>query len=235
MARVKLNSLLADLRGRLGSVVFSSNSAGFYCSIYKRPVNPRTEAQSDRRTAFSNLIKSWNLLTPAEQVLWTTYAARSDNERLDWFGDPYYPSSRAQFVTINSYRLQAGLSITTTAPTGNLPSPLPAFDGCVYSAADGSTSYLNPQAAFDASISYVWMSLSLSYSPGRLTRSQPWRFISVYASASSWPYDLDSFLSSAYGIIPASGRYWFHLVPLSSELRPGTPAFYDALIDTEVV
>lgn len=233
MARVKLNSLLADIRGRLGSVVFSSNAAGFTCSVYHPPVNPQTPSQSASRSVFSLLISSWNLLSPADRALWAAYSARPDNERLDFWGDPYYPSSRAQFISLNTARLQAGMDILETPPTSDLPLPLPAFEGCVYPGSSASDSFLNPLDSFHASIAYVHASVSLSYSPGRVTRSMPFKFIDLPVVGYSWPYLFTSFLSSSFGPVLSSGSYWFQLYPVSSDFRFGTAAYYSSPIGEE--
>lgn len=233
MAKVKLNSLLADVRGRLGSLVFSNNGSGFNVSVYRPPVNPRTSLQSQHRNTFSLIVRAWSVLSPAERALWSSYAAQLDNVRYDWFGDPYYPSSRAQFISINSSRIAAGEPLSVSPPTGALPAVLPGFEGAIYGSLSASTSFINPLAAFDASVHYVHLSCMLTFSAGRSSRPGPFRFIAVAPSAGPWPYDLSAWCSASFGLIPPSGRYFFSLVPLSSEFRPGSPLFFDNPVNME--
>lgn len=234
MAKIKLNSLLADVRGRLGSVVFSSNAAGFHCRVLKAPAASVSVLQNAQRTRFSQLISAWNLLTPAERALWTTYAAQVDNVRYDWFGDPYYPNARAQFISINTARLLNGDTITATAPTGSVPSPLPSMSGGVDPSGVSFTSYVDHMAAFDASITYVHVSVSITNSPGRGTPILPFRFVLIRPTASVWPVEIDTELKAIYGYVLNAGSWWLSLMPLSSEYRPGTVSFISAEIGQEV-
>ena len=234
MARVKLNSLLADLRGRLQSVVFSSNSSGFYVKIHKNPTNPQTVGQSAQRYNFTRLVKSWNLLTPEEREPWTDYAAQADNIRYDWFGDPYYPSSRSQFTIVNMARLQASEDITVTAPTGNLPEPLPDFSAGVDPQTVNLTTYLDPGAAFDASIAYIHASLCCVSSPARMTPILPLKFLALRAYDATWPWEFNDLVLSIYGSIPTSGRWFIELVPYSATFRSGTTLRLTALMGEEV-
>lgn len=234
MAKIKLNSLLADVRGRLGSVVFSSNAAGFHCRVLKAPSGSVSVLQNNQRTRFSRLVSSWNLLTPAERALWTTYAAQVDNVRYDWFGDPYYPNARAQFFSVNTARLLNGDTITATAPTGSVPAPLPAMGGGVDPSGVSFTSYVSNLAAFDASIMYVHIAISVTNSPGRSTPILPFRFVLIQPTASGWPVEIDAELSAIYGNIAQSGSWWFSLTPLSSEFRPGTVSLVSDEIGQEV-
>lgn len=233
MAKIKLNSLLADLRGRLGSTVFSSNGSGFYAKPAAAPAQPNTSAQSLSRNRFSRLVSSWNLLTPAQRAGWTSYAAQVDNARTDWFGDTYYPNARAQFLIINTYRLLAGTTITDTAPTGALPAALPAMAAGVDPDGSGFTSYINHTAAFDASILAVHAAISITSSPGKNTPILPYKVLGINPAAGTWPWEIDGLLTTLYGYILDTGTWWLVLTPLSSEYRPGTPLYISALINSE--
>jgi hypothetical protein len=233
MARVKLNSLLADLRGRLGAAVFSSNGAGFYAKELKIPVNPRSTAQSASRSTFSRLVKSWSLLDEADRLLWATFAADPTNTRYDWFGDPYNPNARAQFVSINTYRLLAGLPVTESPPEDPLPLDLPAFLAGVDVPGTSFDSYADPDAAFDASISYVHIALAISPSPGRGSTPNNFKNIAVVPYTGPWPYVFKDWLTATYGPIPNYGRWFMALTPLSSECRPGTVARLTAALGEE--
>lgn len=233
MAKIKLNSLLADMRGRMGAVVFSSNGAGFYASPLKTPIQPNTDRQSATRNAFSRLVKSWNLLSIAERAAWTAYAAQVDNARTDWFGDVYYPNARAQFISINTTRLLAGEDITATAPIGALPATLPAMTAGIDPDGSGFTSYIDAAATFDASILAVHAAVSITSSPGRNTPITPYKVLGINPVSGSWPWTIDSLLTALYGVILETGTWWLALTPLSDEYRPGTTLFINAPINQE--
>lgn len=222
MAKIKLNSILADVRGRLGNSVFSSNGAGYYMKVMSPPINPRTPGQNSRRAAFSFLVKAWSYLDSTDRDTWSTYAAQSDNTRYDWFGDPYLPSARAQFIIVNSIRLQAGLSATDTAPTGALPADLPAFSAGIDPEGKSFTSYIDPGDVFDASIEYLHAAVCLVPSVARYTPALPLRFMAVVPVSQSWPWEIDDYITDLYGAIHTQGRWFLELTPVSDECRTGT-------------
>lgn len=234
MARVKLNSLLADLRGRLGSVVFSSNASGGHCYIYTPPIRRKNSRNASPELFFSTLVSSWSYLTPIQRAAWSTYAQQADNERQDWFGDPYFPSSRAQFISINMARLQSSYALTAVPPAGALPAPLPAFSAGVFSSSDVSDSYIDPNTAFDPSISYVYVSGVIAFSSARTTPPSDPHFFSIIPVTDPWPLVLNSYFSAVYGVVPDSGAWWIRLYPVSSEFRFGTGVYYTAAIGEEV-
>lgn len=235
MARIKLTSLLADVRGRLGNTVFSSNGSGFYVKDMRSPINPRSPGQSLVRSDFSFLVKNWTLLTPSDRNTWTVYAARPDTVRYDWFGDPYYLSARAQFISINTGRLQAGLDYTATAPTGDLPLDLPTFSCGIDPQEVNFASYCDPDAAFDASIAYVQVHFCCVTSPARMTPVLPLRFLGVQAYDYAWPWNFNGLVLQAYGAMPTYGRWFLSFTPFSLECRPGTVLRYTDALGTEVI
>lgn len=233
MAKIKLNSLLADMRGRLGSVVFSSNGAGFYASPLKTPVQPNSSLQSATRNSFSRLVKSWNLLSVSDRASWTAYAAQADTARTDWFGDSYFPNARAQFISINTARLLAAEDINATAPTGSLPAALPAMAAGVDPDGSAFTSYIDNSAAFDASILAVHAAVSITASPGRGTPITPYRVLGINPVSGTWPWEIDALLTALYGVLQDTGSWWLALTPLSDEYRPGTTLYINAPMGEE--
>jgi hypothetical protein len=234
MAKIKLNSLLADIRGKMGGSVFSSNGAGYYVKVLTPPVNPRTPGQSTRRAQFAFLVRAWNFLSTGERDAWTDYAAQPDNTRQDWFGDPYLPASRAQFIIVNTLRLQAGMDYTVTPPAGSLPATLPTFSAGIDPQEDNFTSYIDPDAAFDASIEYVHASFCCVSSPSRYTPVLPLRFMAVYPATGPWPWLINQYVLDTYGAILTSGRWFIELTPVSDECRTYTAVRMSAALGEEV-
>lgn len=233
MARLKLSSLLADMRGRLGSSVISSNGAGAYVKSFKVPVNPRSEKQESARDMFARCSWAWTAITSANRLTWTAYAADPSNTRYDWFGDPYLPNARAQFFSINTARLLAGDDIAEDAPTGALPAVLPALQAGIDPSGLLLTSYLNPLDVFDASIYAVHATTGYVSSTGRTSPPLPLRFLGIHLTGDTWPWEFQSEITDLWGPIPVQGTWWMQVTPLSDEFRPGSTVILTAPMGQE--
>lgn len=74
MAKILGGGTFGELRGKLGSLVFSRNASAAYVRAYALPVNPNTTAQSLARGQFSQVIQRWHALTDSQKSMWNTYA-----------------------------------------------------------------------------------------------------------------------------------------------------------------
>lgn len=72
--KITTSPLLGEARGKLGSVVFSRNSAGAYVRVFVVPVNHRSTKQVNHRQAFSIGSAMWCTLTDQQKVEWHNYA-----------------------------------------------------------------------------------------------------------------------------------------------------------------
>lgn len=221
MARVKTSSLLAEIRGNLGGVVFSSNGNGFYCRQQRIPVQPRTQAQTVRRSRFADCAHSFSSLSPVTVADWVTFAADPSNTRYNYFGDAYLPNAFNQFASINLMRMSAGLAVTYTAPTDALPASLPAMSVFLDFQPAGSNSYLSRLAAFDPSIAYVHVLIRLWASFGRSQPPRPLYFLALYPAGSFPSVDIQADLVNRFGSLPSDGNWFLVLSSVSSEFRIG--------------
>ena len=233
MARIKLNSLLADLRGRYGTTLFSSNGAGFYARPLSLPRNPRTIKQQTARGNFSTLISQWNALDVANKALWTTYAARADNERLDWFGDPYFPSNRSQYISLNTLRLTAGYPPVDEPPTTDRPDPLPQMKAMFSPTGSPDDSYIDAPDPFSPTIAFVAVYLSAWLRPGRLSPVTPPRWLGLFDVSYFGPIDVQSESEALFPFVSDAGRFAFYFNPVSSDFRLGTQVFCTAAFGEE--
>lgn len=222
MAKIKPSSLLAEIRGVLGGVVFSSNAHGFYCRALKVPIQPRTQYQVERRSVFSDAVRSYSAMTPAQIAAWISFAADPTNTRYDYFGDAYLPSAINQYASINMLRNEAGLTRTNTAPAGALPAALPTMEVYVDFTAGGGNSYIQRNAPFNASIAYVHVLVRLWASLGRVQPPLPLYFLDIYPAASFPTVDIQAALVDCFGNLPSDGNWYITLTPASFELRLGT-------------
>lgn len=233
MAKIKLNSLLADLRGKLGTCVFSSNGSGYFVAQPKVGRQPRTPEQQNVRAIFAMLCGQWNALSIEDKELWTTYAERPDNERSDWFGDPYYPSNRSQYVSLNITRVWAGADTTDTPPTSDLPAPLPSMSAMFSASNDPVASWINNNDDFDASIEYVHVLLSAWPRPGRLSPVLPAKFLGCAPISIFGPVDISGVSSELFPLGGLTGRWYMEMRSVSADFRVSAPITLTAAFDEE--
>jgi len=94
MARI-LGSLLGELSGKMGGLVFSRNGSGAYVRQYVKPVNPNSVAQQEARTIFTNSASAYHALTDSEKSQWSSYASSIYN--------PLIGTNDGQFSGFNAF------------------------------------------------------------------------------------------------------------------------------------
>ena len=226
MAKIKTTSLLAEIRGTLGGLVFSSNGAGFYAKSLTVPVQPRIPAQTAHRATFSDAVRQYSNMSAAQIAAWIAYAADPTNTRYDYFGDPYLPSAINQYAAVNMLRAAAGLARTNTAPTGAIPSALPNMSVFVDFVPSPGNSTITNLAGFPASVAYVHVLGQIWSSQGKLQPRLPLKFFAIIPKASFPNYDIQATLISLFGTLPSDGRWFIALAPVSSTFRIGTTKTY---------
>jgi hypothetical protein len=226
MAKIKTASLLAEIRGKLGGTVFSSNGAGFYCKSLVTPIQPRTPAQTTHRAVFSDAVRQYSSMSPAQIAAWIAYAADPTNTRYDYFGDPYLPSAINQYAAVNMLRNAAGLARTNIAPTGAPPSALPTMSVFVDFVPSPGNSTITNTAVFPATVAYVHVLGQLWSSQGKLQPRLPLKFLAIIPKTSFPNYDIQNILVSLWGTLPPDGRWYIALAPVSSTFRVGTTKTY---------
>lgn len=104
MAKIRFSSLISDIRGTLGSDVFSS--VGPFNYVKKLPVSvsqPNTFRQMQIKSNLCYCSKLWNSVSPACQDLWQKYAGLKKGF---YFG-------RHAFISLNCHLLNASHSDLT--------------------------------------------------------------------------------------------------------------------------
>lgn len=226
MAKIKTASLLAEIRGTLGGSVFSSNGSGFYVKSLVLPVQPRTPAQTAHRAVFSDAVRQYSNMSPAQIAAWIAYAADPTNTRYDYFGDPYLPSAINQYAAVNMLRAAAGLAMTNTAPTGAPPTALPSMSVFVDFVPSPGNSTITNAGAFPANNAYVHVLGQLWSSQGKLQPRLPLKFFVIIPKASFPNYDIQALLVSLFGTLPPDGRWYIALASVSSTFRLGATKTY---------
>lgn len=75
MALIVGGSPMGEIRGKLGSSVFSRNKAGQIVRAYAKPTDPSTQAQITARSNFGQAVNAFHSLTPAQKAAWNSFAS----------------------------------------------------------------------------------------------------------------------------------------------------------------
>ena len=118
MAAIRTGPIVADIRGKVGSSVFSRNSSGAFVRDVGTWTQPDTQAQLDARTVITDLSAAWGTtLTEAQRRAWRQYAAH--HPRPNRWGQPTNTSGYNRFIRINAYEYRDDQTIHyPNAPAG---------------------------------------------------------------------------------------------------------------------
>jgi hypothetical protein len=129
MAKITMGPLVGSVKGKLGSVVFSSWKGRAYAKNMPITVaNPRTPDQGRVRTNLANISKSWRALDPVLKTLWEEYSQSFSG--IAPIGTTALIPSHSNlmsgfnaFQSINTRLLNIGLEMVNTPPNISAPSP----------------------------------------------------------------------------------------------------------------
>ena len=74
MARILFGNMVADVRGKLGGIVYSRNTGGAYARQKVSPVQPRTPSQLNQRSRMAETSKLWDTLTQNQREAWKSFS-----------------------------------------------------------------------------------------------------------------------------------------------------------------
>lgn len=74
MANIKKGSIVSDIRGRVGSEIYSRNREGSYVKSYVVPVQPNTGPQLNSRNVLTQAVSAWQALSDSERLSWIELA-----------------------------------------------------------------------------------------------------------------------------------------------------------------
>jgi hypothetical protein len=118
MANVAYSADVNDIRGKIGTNVFSRARSGATIRIRKSPRNPRTEQQSEVRFYLAKAATAYKNLNAIQRTAWKNYAATLTHTN-PVSGETYTPAANTVFVGLASKFLQI-------TPTGTIPVTPPA-------------------------------------------------------------------------------------------------------------
>lgn len=127
MAVIRGGSILGEIRGKLGGMVFSRNRSGQIVRKYSIPLNPDTGAQLQARASFASAVGSFHSLTPSQKTQWENFAKTSFNPKDvintgQFSGINAFTALKTMIVHGNKLKTSATLSVNGSALT-----PQPAY------------------------------------------------------------------------------------------------------------
>ena len=114
MARIKFGMMMTDARGKLGGHVFTKAKSGATIRTKVTPLNPKTSAQSEARSALGANSQAWRLLSEAQRLAWNS--AAQEVSKTNAFGDTYFPSGKNYFTAVNNNIRNVGGSALVDPP-----------------------------------------------------------------------------------------------------------------------
>ena len=233
MAKIKYNSLISDIRGRLGSFVFSSNSTGGYVKNFVPPVIKRSAATSQARTAFSIASNIWSSLPNPIKEDWRTYSKHIEQVRYDWFGDPYFLSARASFMSYWIIASRSNALPSLAPPAGPKPSPITSASALFSSAGGALSSYFHVLSPLPVAFAWLHLKVLLWASTSVFSPPRPLVFLGLLPASAGPSFALDSYFSRLYPHRSPSSTWFLEATPYSSDFRAGTSVFLSNTINSE--
>jgi hypothetical protein len=105
MAKVAYGANVSNIRGKVGTDVFTRARNGPTMRIRARPKNPRTTAQTGARANLTRAAETYRGMTPAQAASWTAYGL-TITKKNPVSGTSYNPTGIDAFVALASKFLQ---------------------------------------------------------------------------------------------------------------------------------
>lgn len=203
MALIALGGGVTDIRGSIAGTTFARAAAGNYARSRKKPVNPRSALQVQRREAVAYCTKFWSeTLTEQQRTDWRAYA--SGTTWTNKLGQTITINGLAAFLRVNALQRLIPSSLISPAPTamGHAGGVTLSFD------AENDTTKLQiaePTGAFDkdTDIHTLWLFQGIPSQPGRLAVPKGFKYLErIWGSSGaplSFPYEVDSAYTMAIG------------------------------------
>lgn len=150
MASVKFGGGITEMRGSIAGNTFARNKSGAYVRARTKPVNPKSDRQSEARVRIQVLAEYWHsaAMSDAERGAWAAYAAAV--AMTNKLGETIYLSGFNHFIRSNAARLAALGSIIEPGPEIQ---SLPEADIALAASGDNGTQLLS--IAFDNALGWA--------------------------------------------------------------------------------
>lgn len=229
MAKIKLGSNLADIRGKLNGHVFSKNRNGNYVKTKTNPINRRTTAQGAVRAFFSTLTKGWRSLTDAQRESFNT--AVENFRKHNSLAESIVLTGHQLYIALNRNLQTIGSALITSAPAVITVDPITSAS--VDADVSDATQMLTYAPAIPAGQKMV-VYATRPLSAGKKSNSQDYKQIGVYVTADASPLDITTEYEAIFGAgwKVAGQKIFYKLKEVSTTTGEST---VDTFINTTVV
>jgi hypothetical protein len=202
MAKIKLSSFIADMRGKINGHVASKGRYGNYLRNKVTPVNRNSVAQQGVRAAFTLITQSWKGI--GEAAIKAFNDESKNYARLNIFGDNLPLSGFNLFAKLNGNLLAIG-----EAPISAVPAHSPV-QGVTSMSCEIDTNVMTlsmPSAlgAGESAIVYATPPLSA----GKSFVKSEFRQIKVINTASTKDIVITTAYTDVFGVLPTSDQKCF--------------------------
>lgn len=203
MAIVKFGSGVAEMRNKVGGMVFSRNQYGSYQRTKVTPINPQTSAQSAQRATISTISKAWGQeLTEAQRTAWNNGAQFAPV--LSIFGDVQILNGIAWYLKLNLLITRLGLTRIDDPPAAQTVDALLTMSA-VFDLSGPTFNVTFTPTPVPASHKLVCFSTP-ALPAGRSFAKSDYRLVTAYAAAVASPKDIYADWSALFGVDPVAGQ-----------------------------
>lgn len=125
MAIITVGALISNIRGSIGGVTFSRNASGITAKIKLPGRKSKTGKQLTAIQTNNELVRQWNLLSLADQLLWAVLAG--EFTKTDRYNNTKTLTGYNWFVSINYVYFYENGSYLTVPPALTFPDFLPTI------------------------------------------------------------------------------------------------------------
>ena len=212
MAKIKFGAIVTDMRGKVGSQVFSKNRFGAYARGFKVNVISATPAQITARNRLATFSTAWRSLLQSTRDAWNEAVPNFKHTNI--FGSIISPSGFDLYVKLNCNLDQIGIARLVNPPSPGLIQNVSNLS----IAADQVAGTLT--ISFDDSLvsadHYFIFSTTNCISPGIKYVKNLLRAIAIVPQGTASPYNAFAEFIAKYGALVASQRISVSCVSVNS-------------------
>lgn len=200
MAKILFSAIAGDARNKIGGNVFTKSRFGNIVRTKVSPVQPRTNAQSAVRSAFTAFSKAWAAtLTSAERAGWNSLAAA--NPRKDVFGNTITLTGLQLYNSVN-LALQAIKVARMDSPPLNLTVGAP--QGIVVVSAVGPPITLTVDGTVEPGADDVPVVYAVGpLNAGRTFVGSKFKQLEIFTAGTAGPWNIANAYAAKYGTLVA--------------------------------
>lgn len=212
MAKIKFGAIVTDMRGKVGSHVFSKNKSGAYARSFKTNVVSNTDSQQVVRQRLAMFSTQWSSLTQSQRDNWNSSVAAFKHTNV--FGNVINPSGFDLYVKLNCNLDQIGIAPLTVPPVPGLVQNVSSLS--LMSNEDSAVFEVTfDRSAISDDIVLV-LNATSSISPGKNYVKNLLRQIHVLTDDNVSPYDAYAAYTAKFGVPQANARVSISMVGVNA-------------------